>query len=319
MQVDAIVNTTNTKMVGYSGVDLAIHTAAGEELDRECASLAPLARGEAKRTAGYGLPVKHIIHTRGPVWEGGEQGEHEALRTAYLVSLQLAADLACETVAFPLISSGTYGFPKDKVLNLAIQTIAEFLLAHEMTVYLCVYDKESYALSQKLFSDIEDFIESTYHKPLLSFSCNEEAPSIERARRVRDADASVSSICYDTAPPQFRLDAGFREILFRLIDQSGMTDVQCYKKANVDKRTFSKIKGQKDYRPSKQTVLAFAIALRLNIRQTQALLATVGFTLSRSILFDVIVRYFIENGIYDVFAINEVLFHYDQTLLGSIS
>lgn len=322
MQVDAVVNTTNEKMVGYSGVDLAIHTAAGQALDAACKALAPLALGEAKSTPGFLLPVKHIIHTRGPVWEGGDRGESDALRRAYLVSLECAASLACETVAFPLISAGTYGFPKDKVLNLAIQTIAEFLLTHEMTVYLCVFDRESYALSQKLFEDIEDFIEWTYNDALDTASYSIAFPSERRAdeRRTRRSPEPQSNVCYDMAgPTAWKLDMGFREMLFKLIDASGMSDVQCYKKANVDKRTFSKIKSQKDYRPSKQTVLAFAIALRLDMRKTQDLLETVGFTLSRSILFDVIVRYFIERGVYDIFTINEALFNYDQVLLGAIS
>ena len=152
MQVDAIVNTTNKKMIGYSGVDLAVHTAAGPELDKLCRELTPLGLGTAKITPAFNLPCKYIIHTSGPVWEGGNNGETELLISCYNECLKLAKENDCETVAFPLISSGTYGYPKDKVLKIAINTISTFLFNNEMTVYLLVYDKKSYELSEKLFS-----------------------------------------------------------------------------------------------------------------------------------------------------------------------
>ena len=162
MRVDAIVNTTNEEMVGYSGVDLAIHTIAGAELDEECAKLAPLGLGQAKLSGAYGLPCKYVIHTSGPVWRGGLLGESIILRSCYIESLKLAVKSGCRSVAFPLISSGVYGYPKDQVLKFAIQTITEFLFSHELTVYLCVFDKESYSFSQKLFSDIQEFINDEY-------------------------------------------------------------------------------------------------------------------------------------------------------------
>ena len=161
MKVDAIVNTTNKEMVGYSGVDLAVHTIGGAELDAECAKLAPLGLGQAKISSGYGLPCKYVIHTSGPVWQGGLVGESIILRSCYIESLKLALQSGCRTVAFPLISAGTYGYPKDQVLKFAIQTITEFLFDNELTVYLCVFDRESYTFSQKLFDDIQDFIDGT--------------------------------------------------------------------------------------------------------------------------------------------------------------
>lgn len=323
MRVDAIVNTTNEEMIGYSGVDLVIHTIAGAELDAECAKLAPLGLGQAKLSGAYGLPCKYVIHTSGPVWRGGLVGESIILRSCYIEALKLAVKNGCRSVAFPLISSGVYGYPKDQVLKFAIQTITEFLLEHELTVYLCVFDKESYSFSQKLFSDIQEFINDEY--------VDEHDEDFYEAFD-GSTDEMPMGKCVDTMMPRKRetssatgkslreymkqMDRSFQEMLFDLIDESGMTDVACYKKANVDKRTFSKIKSNKDYKPSKQTVIAFAISLQLDMDTTQELLATAGFTLSRSKVFDNIIRYFIHNGNYDIFEINEALFEFDQTLLG---
>ena len=329
MRVDAIVNTTNEEMIGYSGVDLAIHTIAGAEFDVECAKLAPLGLGQAKLSGAYGLPCKYVIHTSGPVWRGGLVGESIILRSCYIESLKLAVKSGCRSVALPLISSGVYGYPKGQVLKFAIQTITEFLFGHELTVYLCVFDKESYSFSQKLFSDIQEFINDEYvdeHDEDFYDNYDDSIDEMPMAKCIQ------APMCADAMMPRKRetssaagkslreymkqMDRSFQEMLFDLIDESGMTDVECYKKANVDKRTFSKIKGNKDYKPSKQTVIAFAISLQLDMDTTQDLLATAGFTLSRSKVFDKIIRYFIHNGNYDIFEINEALFEFDQTLLG---
>ena len=360
MRVDAIVNTTNEEMVGYSGVDLAVHTAAGEGLDEECKRLAPLGLGQAKISGGYNLRAKHVIHTSGPIWRGGLYGEDIILRSCYLESLKLAVENGCESIAFPLISAGVYQYPKDQVLKFAIQTITEFLFEHELTVYLCVYDKTSYTFSQKLFKDIKDFIGDDYDRELrrrrfrFSISKNSapmiedaedyfcsfdeddiltEEPKIDKCESISPSKPPHSDVC--AKPDSYKspifnsakgkpldqyigeIDSGFREMLFALIDASGMTDVECYKKANVDKRTFSKIKSNKDYKPSKVTAIAFAISLKLDLDKTQELLATLGYTLSKNLVFDKIIRYFIHNENYDIFEINEALFEFDQTLLGS--
>lgn len=335
MRVDAIVNTTNEEKIGYSGVDLAVHTLAGPGLDEECASLPLLGLGQAQITGGYNLPCKYVIHTSGPVWHGGLCGESIILRSCYVESLKLAVKHGCQTVAFPLISAGVYCYPKDQVLKFAIQTIAEFLLDHELTVYICVFDRESYSFSQKLFNDIQAFIDDEYvdehdedFYDLYEFDTDEieVTKCIQPPQAPMCADACIaprkketSSVAGKTLHEYLKQrDQSFQEMLFDLIDRSGMTDVECYKKANVDKRIFSKIKGNKDYRPSKQTAIAFAISLQLDLDETQALLATVGFTLSRSTVFDKIIRYFIQTGNYDVFEINEALFEFDQNLLGSV-
>lgn len=327
MQVDAIVNTTNEEMIGYSGVDLAVHTAAGGELDKFCETLPPLGLGKAVVTPAFNLDAKYIIHTSGPVWHGGLQGESILLKSCYLESLKLAFESGCESVAFPLISSGAYGYPKDQVLKFAIQVITEFLYGHELMVYLCVYDRTSYEFSRELFNDISSFIEEPSDKRMTfarsesvafddTCDCSVGMPMMASAPEPKKA--KLSSAKSETLEEYMKsMDKSFAYKLFDLIDASGMTDVECYKKANVDKKTFSKIKcNPQTYKPSKQTAVAFAIALQLDIDATQDLLASAGLTLSRSFTFDKIIRYFIQREIYDIFEINEALFEFDQVLLG---
>lgn len=328
MQVDAIVNTTNEEMVGYSGVDLAVHEGAGPELDIECAKVSPLGLGSAKITSGYNLPARYIIHTSGPVWHGGLVGESIILKSCYIESLKLAVQNNCHSIAFPLISSGVYGYPKDQVLKFAIQVITEFLFDHELLVYICVFDKTSYEFSKKLFSDISQLIDDKYVEEhdegciaeLAKFESSALTDSLECtcAPQAQHPCEEYSSVKGKTLHEYMKaMDKPFAYKLFDLIDERGMTDVECYKKANVDKKTFSKIKCNPDtYKPSKQTAVAFAIALKLNLEETQDLLSSAGLTLSRAFVFDKIIRYFIQKEIYDIFEINEALFEFDQVLLG---
>lgn len=341
MQVDAVVNTTNEEMVGYSGVDFAIHRAAGSQLDAACAKLAPLGLGTAKITPGFNMDAKYIIHTSGPVWRGGLCGEKIILKSCYVESLKLAVEYGCNSVAFPLISSGAYGYPKDQVLSYAVQVISEFLYDHELMVYLCVYDRTSYEFSRQLFAELKEAIGTDFEeereflcasRPLMEdYECEcdsapsfspcasapaprkKAAPGLFEHRRVQQSSAQNKSL----HEYMQTMEKTFAYKLFDLIDERGMSDVECYKKANVDKKTFSKIKCNPDtYKPSKQTAVAFAIALQLNLDETQELLACAGLTLSRSFAFDKIIRYFIQKGIYDIFVINEALFEFDQVLLG---
>ena len=329
MQVDAIVNTTNEEMVGYSGVDLAVHECAGPELDAECARIAPLGLGSAKITKGYNLNAKYIIHTSGPIWQGGLVGESVILKSCYIESLKLAVENGCESVAFPLISSGVYGYPKDQVLKFAVQVITEFLFENELMVYICVFDKTSYEFSKKLFSEISEVIDDDYVEELFEAEYDDgdfdffagacQAPTLqENEAPLPKMSCPTTSVAGKSLQEYMKaMDKSFAHKLFDLIDERGMTDVECYKKANVDKKTFSKIKCNPDtYRPSKQTAVAFAIALKLNLDETQDLLSSAGLTLSRSFTFDKIIRYFIQKEIYDIFEINEALFEFDQQLLG---
>lgn len=331
MRVDAIVNTTNEEMVGYSGVDLAVHKSAGPLLDAECAKIAPLGLGTAKITKGYNLDAKYIIHTSGPVWQGGLVGESIILKSCYIESLKLAVANGCHSVAFPLISSGTYGYPKDQVLKFAIQVITEFLFDHELMVYLCVFDRTSYEFSKKLFSEIseiiddnyvdeceDDFMDGIFESAILADEIVQKEFTDAAPKMMAPCKAETSSVAGKSLHEYMKaMDKSFAYKLFDLIDERGMTDVECYKKANVDKKTFSKIKcNPQTYKPSKQTAVAFAIALKLDLDETQDLLASAGLTLSRSFTFDKIIRYFIQKEVYDIFEINEALFEFDQVLLG---
>ena len=311
MKADAIVNVANESLLGGGGVDGAIHRAAGPELLKECRTLGGCKTGQAKLTKGYRLPAKYVIHTVGPVWRGGGCGEKELLISAYRSSLELALAHGCETVAFPLISSGVYGYPKDQALKIAVDTIGDFLLAHDMTVWLVIFDRDAYTIGGKLFADIAAYIDDRY--------VDERADS--REQQYRRMMAAAPSLCAVEAPGSLdealsRLDESFSQMLLRKIDERGMTDAQCYKKANIDRKLFSKIRSDIHYKPSKPTAMAFAVALELPLDEARDLLQKAGFAFSRASKFDIIVEYFIAHRNYNIFEINEALFAFDQSLLG---
>ena len=331
MTVDAIVNAAKESLLGGGGVDGCIHRAAGPELLVECRTLGGCKTGDAKITKAYRLPCKYVIHTVGPVWNGGQYGEKEKLVSCYRASLTLAKEHKCETVAFPLISSGIYGYPKDQALRVAVDTIGEFLMENDMTVYIVIFDRAAYQISGELFADIAEYIDDHYVDAHTD-SCR------ERLRRLNRLESKASKVCEDAAlgfmaapcaPMSMsvtsgsldnvldELDAGFSETLLKLIDRTGKKDSEIYKKANVDRKLFSKIRNNPDYKPSKTTAIAFAIALELDLEETKDFIARAGFALSRSSKFDVIIEYFIKQKNYDVFAINEALFAFDQSLLGA--
>ncbi len=314
IECDAIVNAANNTLLGGGGVDGAIHKAAGPELLSECKTLGGCDTGDAKITKGYNLPSKYVIHTVGPIWYGGQKGEKLLLESCYKKSLALAKENGCETVAFPLISSGIYGYPKDKALSVATSVIREFLFKNEMTVYLLVFDKTSYKISNKLYYGVREYIDDNY-------VALKSDKMLDRRAPIRSYDRACYCIREDVLEdcclsPTFPTEDGFVVTLLKLIDKKGITDVECYKKANVSKQTWYKIMNNKNYNPSKNTVVSFAIALELSLKETKHLLSTVGFTLSKSIKFDVIIEYFIVNKIYDIFTINETLFKFDQVCLG---
>ena len=324
MKVDAIVNAANETLLGGGGVDGCIHRAAGPELLQECRTLGGCRTGEAKLTGAYRLPCRYIIHTVGPVWNGGKYGEREQLASCYRSSLALAKKHGCETVAFPLISSGIFGYPKDQALRVAVDTIGQFLLGNDMTVYLVIFDRKAYQISGKLFADIAEYIDDHYvdahtdtrrERLRGSFGLQSQPPSVYEDAAPQYASASVASGNLDDLLAH--LDAGFSETLLKLIDRSGKKDSEIYKKANVDRKLFSKIRNNPGYQPSKSTAIAFAIALELNLDETRDLIARAGYALSPSSKFDVIIEYFIMQRDYDIFKINEALFAFDQSLLGA--
>ncbi len=354
LKVDAIVNAANESLLGGGGVDGCIHRAAGPGLLAECRTLGGCKTGNAKITAAYNLPCKHVIHTVGPIWRGGGRGERDLLVSCYRTSLALAKEAGCESVAFPLISAGIYGYPKDQAIRVAMDTITEFLADNDMDVYMVIFGKEAFRISEKLFDDITQYIDdhyveehelrypenrhsrmiqenrSDYMTALLSKFADEETERCETAPTAPCAPppepcASISapSVSDKSAAPGSieaalnMLDESFSQMLLRKIDEKGMTDPQCYKKANVDRKLFSKIKNDPSYKPSKPTVIAFAIALELPLAEACEMLMKAGFALSHSNKFDVIIEYFIVNKNYDIFEINETLFAFDQNLLGA--
>ena len=342
MNVDAIVNAANRSLLGGGGVDGAIHRAAGPELLEECRTLGGCETGEAKITGAYRLPARYVIHTVGPVWHGGEHGEKELLAACYRHSLELAAEYDCESVAFPMISAGAYGYPRDQAMAVAVETITGFLLDHDLMVYLVVFGPSEFATGKKLFRDVQEYIDDVYAE-------RHTRPNLEQSRRrlwrenesaALDLDMEISqaihaNVSLEAGLPDMDLmpsgapeeadwkkiivntDKGFSETLLQMIDERGMKDADCYKKANVDRRLFNKIRSNPAYQPSKPTVFAFAAALELSLPETKRLLKKAGFALTRSSGFDLVMEYCIKNRIYDVIQINEILFELDMPLLGS--
>lgn len=319
MEVDAIVNAANESLLGGGGVDGAIHYAAGPGLLAECKTLGGCKTGKAKITGGYNLPAKYVIHTVGPIYKDGKHGEKALLESCYRESLALAKEHKCETVAFPLISSGVYGYPKDRALKVAVDVISDFLLENEMKVYIVIFDKAAYKISEKLFSDIAEYIDDNYVDRFTDYRFESTRASMPiqsfNAMDLCNSKALFSGDDLDAKLKQ--LDESFSQMLLRKIDEKGMTDVQVYKKANIDRKLFSKIRGDVNYKPSKPTAIAFAISLELSLDETEDMLKKAGFALSRSNKFDIIIEYFIGKGNYNIFEINEALFAFDQSLLGA--
>ena len=345
MKVDAIVNAANTRLMNGGGVCGAIFHAAGAlELASACAPLAPCGVGQAVATDGFALPARHIIHTVGPVWEGGIHGEEAQLRSCYANSLALAVKNRWQSVAFPLISSGVFGYPKEQAIQVAVSAIREFLLRHELLVYLVFFDEKATLIGTNRYDAVTRYIDDHYVK-------THAIPRVARQMDVREADTAYPTELsrdfklsdVENFPMEAlrmpapvgekpvrkgtlkqrslqdvvaQLEESFSECLLRLIDAKGMSDVEAYKRANVDRKLFSKIRGNRAYSPKKATALAFAIALRLSLDETRDLLQKAGFALSNSSRFDLIVSYCFENDILEIDAVNELLFEFDEPLLG---
>jgi len=314
LNTDAIVHSTNTRLRKGTGSSEAIFNLAGNELEEKLNQIGYCAPGEVVLTPGYQLNSKYIIHTVGPKWMGGQNNESSQLESCYRSALQCALKHNLKSIAFPLISAGNYGYPKDEALQIAISSIQSFLLKYEMLVYLVVFDKQVYQLSTQLFQTINQYIDDHYVELRRDIYRNSNEFEMNRSFSYSklESNKSLDDVLLE-------LDESFSQFLLKLIDQKGMTDVETYKRANITKAHFSKIRTHKDYRPTKNTVLAFCIALKLTIKETNTLLEKAGFRLSNSSKLDIIVRFFIENRQFNIFEINEVLFQYDQTLLGSNS
>lgn len=329
MDTDAIVNAANSRLRMGSGVCGAIFDAAGPfELQRACDEIGGCPTGGAVITPGFRLKAKYVIHAVGPVWQGGASGEEALLRSAYTESMQRARENGCRSIAFPLISSGVYGYPKDQALRVALSSIQDDLLLHEdLDVYLVVFDRSAFTLSEKLFQRVRSYVDEHYvamqEKALRSRSilsepdlCAMPEPCAPMPEKCCPEEAVGFAGQFDFR--RRKLEETFSESVLRIIDMKKIPkDSIVYKRANLDKSVFSKLRSNPGYVPSKSTAVALAIALELNMDQTCDLLRKAGYALSPSSLADVIVSYFIENGLYDIFEINAVLFQYDQPCLGA--
>lgn len=334
MKTDAIVNAANTALQMGGGVCGAIFQAAGaKELQAACDALSPIRTGEAAITPGFSLPAKYVIHAAGPVYNHQKQEQcRRQLYSAYTESLKLAEAHGCKSIAFPLISSGIYGYPKEEALVVAREAIEAYLAGYGMEVWLAVFDKTSFCASKKLLDRVESYIDEHYvdgHTRSRRGRLAAKRPAMQEAaepemllraggiRAMQPAAAGVAVAAAGIDSLLNQLDAPFSDTLLKLIDTKGKTDVEVYQRANIDRKLFSKIRTGKGYTPKKPTILALAVALELTLPETEALLKRAGYALSHASKFDVIVEYFIGNGSYNIFEINEVLFTYDQPLLGS--
>ena len=331
---DAIVNPANRNLLQGSGTSRAIYQAAGEqELTVACEAVGHCEPGRAVCTPAFGLPAKYIFHAVCPAWQGGLFGEAEQLAGAYHSALELAAEYHCESVAFPLLSSGNYGYPKEQAFRIAVDTITQYVMEHDLTVYLVLYDRHSLAVSRKLFALVEEYIDDHY------VAQNDESYQFDRRRREsverrrwRLEEEATPMLETAAAPPppattpmaarslehlMDNLGESFTTRLLRLIDERGLKDSTVYKQSNISRQHFSKIQCNRDYNPKKKTVLAFAVGLHLSEDETIDLLKSAGYAFSDGSKRDWIVRYCLEHKIYNINQVNTLLFEYDQEQLGA--
>ena len=315
MNVDAIVNPTNPWLFSESGLDGKIHSAAGPKLKEATSRLGKCGYGQAKLTKGYDLPAKHVIHAVGPVWNDGLHGEEKLLEDCYRNSLDLVLENNLESVAFPIISSGINGYPKEKALSTAMSVLGDFLLVHDITIYLVVYDRRAFRLSSVLTKSVKQYIDDYYVQEHTKFQ-----------RSLVSEVSLLGGIHYDqaVAPPKRSLEdvvnnlgETFSHMLIRLIDEKGYSDPDVYKRANVDRKHFSKIRSNMNYHPKRKTVLAFSIALELSLDETEDLMMSAGYAFSYASKFDKIVKFCIENGEYNIFKVIEALFAMGESTLGA--
>lgn len=362
LDVEAIVNAANSRLLAGGGVCGAIFSAAGaEELQDECDKIGYCGIGEAVITKGYALKAKYVIHTVGPIYGNDPKNEENQLYSCYKNSLELAKKNKIVSIAFPLISSGIYGYPKTEALKIATRAIKDFLKQDEteteMEIFLVVYDQKAFQISEKLFSNVKSFIDKrlvksdlrflreqeiirrndVYSEQLLSeeycgkremlpqatVTGSTEIKGIKAIESFEPIESKESKESKESIESKKSLEdlmnikvETFSQMLLRMIDEKGMTDVEVYKSANIDRKLFSKIR-KKDYTPKKVTVVALIIALKLNMKEAKELLARAGFAFSASSKFDIIIEYFIEQQNYDIFEINETLFAFEQQLLGA--
>jgi len=344
MRVDAIVNTANAEPVFESGTDRAVYLAAGpDKLLKARRKIGVLEEGDTAITPGFQLPAKYIIHAVSPIYIDGGCGEEEKLRRCYKGSLELAKAKRCKSIAFPLIATGSFGYPREKGMKIALQEIQNFLLAHDMMVYLVVFDEDSVRVSGQLFDEIESYVDAHYVgrrmleeyatfdsvpqdtaelpplPPILPKAPGKQimaapsmprmAPTMHRASEMSRREAAPTRSLQELVN---NVGETFQQRLLRLIAEKGMTTVEAYKAAYKDKKFFYKISKNVNYQPTKHTVYAFAIALKLSLDETKDLLASAGLAISQSSRFDIIMQYVFEHEIYDFYTIDCILYDFAE-------
>jgi O-acetyl-ADP-ribose deacetylase (regulator of RNase III) len=358
VDAEAIVNTANPHPTVGGGTDTAVYEAAGFDALLEARkAIGDIRIGDAAVTPAFNLPYKIIIHTVSPIWEDGNHAETEALRSCYLRSLEEAEKHACASVAFPLLASGSNGFPKDIALKTALDAIQSWLMDHEMQVILAVFDKQSFELSSNVYADVKSYIEehqvsdlavkeygagrrrrrdaalpsgvmglalpkpsnaSAYHRREEYYRDEEPEENAAPAASYTYADSDIGypdSVSYSDILRGKKKEETFQVKLLKLIDESGETDPMVYKRANIDRKLFAKIRKDENYKPSRKTAIALAIALRLSLPEAQDLIMRAGYSISMSSTFDLIIRYCFDRRIYDINQVNAILFDFDQEVL----
>ena len=340
VKADVIVNTANPKPIYASGTDLAIYQAAGaDELLAERKKVGCIERGDIAVTGAYALNAKYIIHTVGPVWVDGMHKEFETLESCYAKSLQKALELGCDSIAFPLISTGVYGLPKDKALQIAVSVFSRFLLENEMQIILVVFDKKSFQLSGQLVGEIDSFIDANYirqkrrseysrrtsRRSKIESDIAYDSEVYEEFCRYSEEEEVETELLMSVPMPEKAMSLeeelenigmSFHDKLFELIGESGMDNKDVWKRANLDRKHFSKIQCDEKYHPKKKTVMALCIALELDLEQAKDLLARADWAFSPSSKVDLIVQKAIIDKQYDIYQLNLVLFQYTNEILG---
>lgn len=346
LSVDAIVNPSNTKLVPGGGVSAAIFAAAGDLLRAACEAIAACPVGHSVLTPGFGLKAKYVIHCCPPVRRNGSEQENELLRSCYRTALELAQQKNLTSIAFPLLGAGHCGFPPETALQIAVSEISAFLENNEISVTLVLFDSPAMAAAQAHDAEIRQFISDNYaeqspylrrsrrfseYEELLENSCMADeapvcrpmaAPSApakgKRSAPVHPTAADASAPVGGASLDDILSEQGesFSNKLFRLIDDRGWKDSDVYKRANIDRKLFSKIRSNLKYHPKKSTAMALAVALELNPVQADDLLNAAGYAFSSASRGDLIVRWYLDRHIFDINEINLTLFRYEEPLLG---